>query len=59
MFSYFNIADIVLAELGKSMESAIPRMIEFLSVDSDSLRNIGAHVLLNLSQEGSTSCFLA
>ena len=46
----------VVAELRKSMESAIPRMIDFLN---DSLCNTGAKVLLNLSQEGSTSCFLA
>ena len=59
--SLMNIADIVLVELRKSMESAIPWMIDILSVEidyDDSLYNIVVEVLFNLSQEGSTSYFL-
>ena len=60
MFSCLIIADIVVAELRKSMEPAIPWMIDFLSIyNPDSLRETGAKVLLNLSQEGSTSYFPA
>jgi len=40
------------------MKSAIPQMVGFLSDNDDSLRKAGAEVLSNLSQEGSTSCFL-
>jgi len=54
-----NITDVVVAELWKSMKSAIPQMIYFLSVNDDGLRKAGAEVLANLSQEGSTPCFLA
>ena len=59
--SLMTIADIVLVELRKSMESAIPWMIDILSVEidyDDSLYNIVVEVLFNLSQEGSTSYFL-
>ena len=59
LFSCMNIADIFVAELRKSMKSAIPQIVGFLSVNDDSLCKAGAEVLLNLSQEGSTSCFLA
>ena len=41
------------------MKPAIPWMISFLSVNDDGLRKAGVEVLLNLSQEGSISCFLA
>jgi len=54
-----SVADVVVAALAKSMESAIPQMIEFLSVNDDNLRKAGAEVLSNLLQEGSTSSFLA
>jgi len=58
-----NIADIVVAELRKSMKSAIPQIIPqiigFLSTENDSLRKAVAEALSILSQEGSTSCFLA
>jgi len=53
-----NIADIVVAELRESMKSAIPHMIGFLSVSDDDLRKTGVNLLLNLSQEGSTSFIL-
>lgn len=55
MFSCINIADVVVAELRKSMESAIPQMIHFLTRADDyddSLCRAGAKVLTNLSQEG-------
>jgi hypothetical protein len=58
MFSCTKIADIVVAELRKSIKPAIPEMIRFLSVNDDSLCKAGAEVLSNLSQEGSTSYFL-
>ena len=61
-FFCLSIADIVLAKLRKSMESAIPLMIDILSVEidhDDNLCKIVVEVLLNLSQEGSTSYFLA
>jgi len=51
-------ADIVVAELRQSMKSAITQMIDFLSDNDHSLRKAGVEVLSNLSQEGSTSCFL-
>jgi len=50
-----NIADIVVGELRKSMKSAIPQVIDLLTVDNNSLRKAGAEVLANLSQDGSTS----
>jgi len=54
-----NIADIVVAQLRKSIMSAIPQMIPFLtSVHGDGLRK-AVEVLSNLSREGSTPCFLA
>jgi hypothetical protein len=59
LFSCMKIADTVVAELRKSMKSAIPQVIGFLSVNIDGLRKTGMELLLNLSQEGSTSCFLA
>ena len=59
MFSCTNVANIVVAELRNLMKSAIPQMVGFLSDNDDSLRKAGADVLSNLSQEGSTSCFLA
>ena len=58
MFSCLSIADIVLAKLRTSIKSAIPPITDFLGINNDSLRKTGAEVLLNLSQEGSTSCFL-
>ena len=42
----------------KSMESVIPQMIAFLGDSNDSLREAGAKVLLNLSEEGNISNFL-
>jgi hypothetical protein len=59
LFSCINIADMAVAELRKSMKAAIPRLVGLLSVNDDNLRKAGVEVLLNLSQEGSTSCFLA
>ena len=53
-----SIADTVVAELRKLMESAIPHMLGFLCINDDSLCMAGAEVLSNLSHEGSTSCFL-
>jgi len=51
-----NITDIVVAELRKSMESAIPQVVRFLlhahDINGD-LRRTGTNVLLNLLQEGS------
>jgi len=41
------------------MESAIPQMILLLTRTYGKNRRKVAEVLLNLSQEGSTSCFLA
>jgi hypothetical protein len=51
-----NIPDVVVAELRKLMESAIPQMIHFLTCAydyDDSFCGAGAKVLSNLSQEGS------
>jgi len=53
-----NVANIVVAELRKSIKSAIPWVIGFLSDNDHSLRKAGVEVLSNLSQEGSTSFFL-
>jgi hypothetical protein len=55
-----NIADIVVAELRELIELAIPQIIHFLiRVFDDNLRWPAAKILLNLSQEGCKSCFLA
>jgi hypothetical protein len=48
-----NTADIVIAELRKSMKSAIPQMIQCLRAGDDILCKAGAEVLSNLSEEGS------
>jgi len=50
---------VVVAALWKSMEFAIPQVIDLLSIDNDSLRKAGVEVLLNLSYDSSTSRFLA